>query len=112
MADENLRQSIVQATGRLEPAVQLATVAQLGLRSASANALLEFANNQGWLIVSHDVNTMKGIAEDRVKQGLGMRGLFLAPLRHPSRTIAEDLVLNAVASEAEEWTGKVVYLPL
>ena len=112
LADEDLRREIVLATRRLEPALGFATVFDVGLPSASDSDLLEFAHANGWLVVSHDVNTMKGFAEARVQDGRGISGLFLVPQSRPTRVIAESLVLIWAASQAEEWKDRTVYLPL
>lgn len=100
------------AARRIEPAIEFAVAATLGLSEYPDTKILEFAAVNRWLIVSHDVNTMRGHAEVRVQDGLDMAGLFLAPQKYPSRVIAENLVLIWSASQLEEWQGRVVYLPL
>ena len=41
-----------------------------------------------------------------------MKGLILAHQRSPIAGIIEDLLLIWASSEAEEWAGKVTFLPL
>jgi hypothetical protein len=103
LADEDLRRSLVLATRRSEPALQFIRAQELELAGASDSDVLEFAHSNGWLLVSHDVNTMKAAAEARVAAGAGMGGLFLVPQSRPTRTIAESLTLIWAASQAEEW---------
>lgn len=63
LADEDLRFEIVLAVRRMEPAVEIASVVELG-RSGSADAdVLAFARAAGWIVVSHDVNTLKAEAD-------------------------------------------------
>jgi hypothetical protein len=112
LADEDLRRAIVRATRRLEPTLEFATAQDLGLSGVTDFQVLEFAHSQGWLLVSHDVNTMKAAAEQRVRGGQGMSGLFLTPQNRPVRTVAESLVLIWAASQIEEWRNRIVYLPL
>jgi Domain of unknown function (DUF5615) len=112
LADEDLRRSIVLAVRRLEPAVEFTTVQDVGLSTAEDADVLEFAQANRWLVVSHDVNTMKAAAEARVAAGLAMAGLFLVPQSRPTRPVAESLVLIWSASQAEEWQGRIVYLPV
>jgi hypothetical protein len=76
LADEDLRHPIVKAVRRREPALEFATVVDLGLSGSTDAAVLEFATANGWLVVSHDVNTMKASAELRVAAGAGLSGLF------------------------------------
>ena len=111
LADEDLRGSIVRAARRMSPALEIATVVEQGWLSARDDEVLESAWKQRWLVVSHDVNTMKAFAEQRIADGRGIHGLFLVPQRRPIPRVAECLVLIAEASEFEEWRDRIVYLP-
>lgn len=112
LADEDLRHSIVRAIRRLAPELIITTVVETGLSSASDEAVLAYAWQHHFLILSHDVNTMKFFAEQRITVENGMHGLFLVPQNRPTRTIAESVVLIWSASEFEEWRDRIVYLPL
>jgi hypothetical protein len=112
LADEDLRGSIVRAVRRIAPTLEIVTIVEANLSSASDEEVLEFAWNNKLLLVSHDVNTMKTFAQRRIADGHGIRGLFLAPQRRAIRLIAESLVLIWEASELEEWRDRIVYLPL
>ena len=112
LADEDLRVVIVLATRRLEPALEFQTVMERGLSGSSDSVVLEHGLTDGLIVVSHDVNTMKAIAEDRVREGTGISGLFLVPQARRSRPVAESLVLIWSASQDEEWRDRIVYLPL
>lgn len=111
LADEDLRGSIVRAVRRMEPRLEISTVVELGQTSMSDEQALEFAWKNQWLLVSHDVSTMRAFAERRVADGQGMHGLFLAPQRRAIREIAECLILIWEASEFEEWRDRIVFLP-
>ena len=112
LADEDLRYSIVQAIRRMEPDVEITMVFEAGLSSATDVEVLEYAWENRWLLVSHDVNTMKSCAEQRLANGNGIHGLFLAPQSRPTRPVAESVVLIWSASTFEEWRDRIVYLPL
>jgi hypothetical protein len=92
--------------------MEFSTLVQLGLGRAPDREILGFAWENRWLVVSHDVTTMKPEAEARVSAALGMAGLFLVPQKYPTRVVAESLVLIWSASQMEEWRDRVVYLPL
>jgi hypothetical protein len=66
----------------------------------------------GFLVVSHDVNTMTAHAIARTKTGLPTPGIFLAHQADPVSPTIDDLILIWAASEAEEWTDQVVFLPV
>jgi predicted nuclease of predicted toxin-antitoxin system len=111
LADEDLRGSIVRAVRQFEPEVEITTLLDLGLASARDEEVLDRAQTDRWLVVSHDVNTMKGLAERRIAEGHGIPGLFLVPQNRPTRTVAECLVLIWSASEFENWRDRVIFLP-
>ena len=111
LADEDLRHRIVRAPQRLEPALEFLTVQDLGMRGAIDPDILEYAEANSLLLVSHDVNTMRGYAHNRIVAGLGISGLFLVSQNAIVREVAENLILVWSASEAEEWRDQIVFLP-
>jgi hypothetical protein len=94
LADEDIRGAIVRAIRRLEPSLELTTINDEGLPGANDAAILQYCWQHRWLLLSHDVNTMKAEAERRIAAQQGLHGLFLIP------------------QDFEEWQGRVVYLPL
>ena len=112
LADEDLRGSIIRALRRIAPTLEIVTVVKQGLGSAIDEEVLDFAWQNEWLVVSHDVNTMKAFAEKRIADGRGLHGLFLVQQRRAIRPVAESLVLIWEASEFEEWSDRIVYSPL
>jgi hypothetical protein len=111
LADEDLRGSIVRAVRGRAPLAEVATVVEMGWASAPDSEVLEFAWQHRWLLVSHDVTTMKAFAAERIADGRGVHGLFLVPQRSKLPLIAECLELIWAASEFEEWRNRIVYLP-
>jgi hypothetical protein len=111
LADEDLRFEIVLAVRRLEPTLEITTVLEAGRSGASDAEVLEFAKAQGLILISHDVNTLRAEAEQRVADGRGVAGVLLAAQRHSTRGIAESITLVWAASEAEEWAVRVVFIP-
>jgi hypothetical protein len=78
--------------------------------SATDDEILDLAWQHQWLVVSHDVNTMKATAERRITDRR-IHGLFLVPQRRSVSLVAESLVMISEASEFEEWRDRIVYLP-
>lgn len=111
LADEDLRHGIVLAARRLEPLMQILTIQEAEWRASSDDVVLEFAASQGWLVLSHDVNTMRSAAERRVAAGVPMSGLFLIPQSRSTNAVAECLSIIWSASTLEEWHNRIVYLP-
>lgn len=114
LADEDLWYPIVKGVVRAstEVRIEFETVQHLGMSGATDPEILEFADRTGWIVVSHDVNTMTRAAEERLASGDGISGLLLIPQERVSREIIDDLILIALASEAEEWRNLIQFLPL
>jgi Domain of unknown function (DUF5615) len=111
LADEDLRFEIVLAARRLEPAVDFPTVIELGRAGLSDSDQLDFAYREGRILVSHDVNSLRALADARIADGRGVRGVLLTAQRNPSRDVAETIVLIWAASDATEWVDRVVFIP-
>jgi hypothetical protein len=111
LADEDFRFEIVLAVRRREPAVEIATVQEMGKSGATDDDVLAYAHTHGLIVVSHDVNTMRAVAEQRVGDGRGVAGVQLAAQRTPTRDVADCLMLIWAGSEAEEWRDRVVFIP-
>jgi predicted nuclease of predicted toxin-antitoxin system len=111
LADEDLNGNIVAAVRRMEPAVDLLTVVEAGRSGIPDIEILDFAEVQQRILVSHDVITMKATAERRIAAGVGITGLLLASQDKPTKDVAESLLLIWAATEADEWRDRIVFLP-
>lgn len=112
LADEDLHGDIVRAVRRLAPTIEITTVVEEGLQSAPDGDILEFAWESRWLVVSHDVRTLKDAAERRIASGAALHGVFLAAQHRTVREIADSLMLIAAASSFEEWHTLITFLPI
>ena len=74
LADEDWRSQILNAIHCAEPLVEIVTVRELGLSGMKDHQLLDYASSEKWLILSHDVNTMKPEAERRIANGQTVNG--------------------------------------
>ena len=102
LADEDLRGAIIRAIRRLEPSIEMTTINEEGIAGANDSQVLGYCWQNRWLLLSHDVNTMKAFAEERVARQAGLHGLFLIPQDRPIRAVAESVVLLWSGSEFEE----------
>jgi Domain of unknown function (DUF5615) len=112
LANHDLTEAIVLGVIRREPSVEFQRLRDVGMAERSDTEVLEYAAGLNLLIVSHDVNTMTAHASRRITAGLPMPGFLLAHQGDSIGAIIDDLVFLWVASEAEEWVGKIVFLPL
>lgn len=112
LADHDLRDSIVDGVLRRLPEAEFVRARDVGLAASPDPVVLEFAAANGYIVVSHDVNTMIGAARARVSAAHPMSGLLIVKQTDPVGPVIEDLVLIWESSDADEWFGQVVYLPL
>lgn len=110
--DGDFNGRIVRGVRRRQSALDTLTVQEAGLREAEDSAVLEWAAAEDRVVVSHDHRTMRAYAEERLLAGSPMAGLILVRQDYPLGQAIDDLVLIAEVATAEEWQGKIVFLPL
>jgi hypothetical protein len=111
LADQDLHDAIVSGTLRHEPTIQFARLREFGLEQFSDAHVLRFAARENSIVVSHDVNSMTAAAFDMLAAGEPMYGLLLAHQSKPIAPVIESLLLIWSESEADEWIGRIAYLP-
>jgi hypothetical protein len=112
LADHDLNEHIVTGVPRQEPEIEFLRVRDLGMSTRPDSEILEYAANEGLLVVSHDVNTMPATAFARLSAGGSFTGLFMVPQLSPIAPIIDGLVMVWAASDLEEWKDLVIFLPL
>ena len=112
LADHDLNEHIVEGLLRREPEAEFVRARDVGLDQAPDDELLAHAAEQGFILVSHDVNTMSAAAAARVRIGERMAGLLMVAQTTPVREIIDDLCLIRGASDASEWQDRIEYLPI
>jgi hypothetical protein len=86
-------------------------VKMAGLRGAKDHALLEFAEKESRIVISHDRRTMTRYFKERLADGKRNPGLFIVAQRKAIGEVIESLLLVWTASQASEWRDTIVYLP-
>lgn len=74
--------------------------------------VLEWAAREGRILLTYDRNTMTKYAYERVAAGLETPGVLVIGPLTPVGQVIDELAAIVGASEADEWAGKVTYLPL
>lgn len=112
LADHDLNEHIVTGVLRRETLVEFVRARDIGYSQRPDVELLEYAASEGFVIVSHDVNTMPAAAYKRLRNSDGVSGLLMVRQTDPVSPIIEDLLVIWSTSEAEEWRGQVLFIPL
>lgn len=110
--DADFDNDILRGLLRRNSALDIVRVQDVGLRTADDPTILEWAANEGRVLLTHDVNTMTAHAYARLERGLGMPGIFVVPHDVAMGQIIEDLLLIAECSLEGDYEGQVLYLPL
>jgi hypothetical protein len=67
LADHDLNEHILTGTLRREPALECVRARDVGMSKRSDAAVLAYAADHGFIVVSHDVNTMPSAAYARMR---------------------------------------------
>lgn len=110
-ADADLNHIIVRAVLRREPAIDFQTAHAASLVGVSDQEVLAIAAGTGRVLVTHDRKTMPmHLAAFTATQTSS--GVLIVSRKMPVAQVAEELLLIWMATEAEEWTNRIYYLPL
>jgi hypothetical protein len=112
LADQNLNERIVDGLRRRSPDIEFARARQLGLDRSADRDILLLAAERAWVVVSHDVSTMPAAATAVRDAGGVPGGLIMVRQTLPIRTVLDQLFLIWSTTDAHEWPGQVVFLPL
>jgi uncharacterized protein DUF5615 len=111
--DEDVTKYLGTAIDRVDPRVnvqRVVTIEGLGTETQDPQ-LLQWAEANGFTIVTNDRNTIPAHAADHVAAGRHTWGVFIIRKGISAREIIEWLVLMHAASQAEEWRDQVRYIP-
>ena len=112
LADENFNNQIIRGILRQRPNFDIVRVQDVGLSETDDRVILEWAAQQGRILLTHDVETMTRYAYERVQSGFAMPGVFEISRSVPVGLAIEEMILIAEGSFEGEWEGQVQYLPL
>jgi hypothetical protein len=109
-ADENFNADILRGLLRRKPELDIVRVQDVGLSGADDRAVLEWAAEEGRVLLTHDVSTLTRYAYERVEAGKPMPGVFEVSRSVPIGVAIEDILLIAECSLEGEWEGQILYL--
>ena len=111
LSDENFNGTILRGLMRRFIDLDLVRAQDVGLMHADDPDILEWAANEGRILLTHDVATVTMYAYERVNQGLPMTGVVEVIATAPIGKIIDDLELFICCSEPEEYEGQVLFIP-
>jgi len=112
LADENFNNDILRGVWRRVPRAVFVRVQDIDIAGAHDSQVLTYAAEHGYILLSHDTNTMPGHFYTRLKANLPVPGVFLVHKPTPVGRVVDALELIILASEPSDWWGKITYIPL
>jgi hypothetical protein len=101
---------IVRGVIRREPTIEFQSAVAASLQGLSDIEVLSRAADQGRLLVSHDRKTMPRYFAELIRRR-NSPGLILISQKTSPLIAIESLLLLWEASEAADWTNRVIALP-
>ena len=111
LTDENFNGAILRGLMRRLPELDIVRVQDVGLMNTEDTDILEWAANEGRILLTHDVATITMYAYERVNQGLPMFGVVEVIATAPIGKIIDDLEILVVCSEPGEYENQVLFVP-
>jgi len=111
LADENFDNTIVRGLFRRNPTLDIVRVQDVGLSGKDDSTVLEWASQEGRVLLTHDVATITRYAYDRVREDQPMPGVIEISTDAPIRRVIEDILVLVECSQDGELEGQVQYLP-
>jgi len=112
LADENIDPDLVVGLRRRVEGIDILRVQDVGLRTVDDAEILQWAADEGRILISHDLKTIPGFAVERLVAGMRMPGVILLRATLSIAQAIDELAAIAGASDAEEWNNQIAYLPL
>lgn len=110
-ADADFNETILLAAIRREPSLDFQTAPVGGIIGLADPDVLARAASERRILVTHDLRTMpRHFAEFTAKRASA--GVVIVPQSMPTNVVVEDLLLIHAATEADEWTNRLVFLPV
>ena len=110
-ADADFNQIIVLAVVRRFPEVDFRTATAAGLAGLTDAEVLALAARDGRILVTDDQTTMPRYFGEFIRS-MSSPGLIVVPQSLALREVVDRLVLIWAATQPEEWTNRIVYLPI
>ncbi|MEG4841556.1 DUF5615 family PIN-like protein [Microcoleus sp. B9-D4] len=111
LTDENFNGGILRGLVRRLPELDIVRVQDVGLIHTDDPDILEWAANEGRILLTHDVATITMYAYERVNQGLPMLGVIEVIATAPIGKIIDDLELFIFCSQPDEYEGRILFIP-
>lgn len=110
--DANFDNDIIRGLRLRSSTAEITRVQDIGLRTVDDDTILEWATNEGYLLVTSDIRTIEPKFKTFVTSGRSMTGVVLIRQGTSIGAAIDDLLLLIEASQPNEWDNQIIRLPL
>ena len=111
LTDEDFNGPIVRGLFLRKADFDLVRVQDVDLGGANDDSVLECADKNGRVLLTHDGRTMPNHVRSRLEHGAHVPGVFIVDALAAIGDCIEDIVLVAECSDESEWEDQIHYLP-
>ena len=112
LTDENFNGLILRRLKSRLPQLDVVSVRQIGRAGSHDLALLRWAAQNDWTIVTHDLKTMPYDTGQLLQRGEPMAGIIFVPQNMAIGRAIDDLELVIACCSQEEFRDRIQHLPL
>ncbi len=112
LTDEDFDNRILRGLRLQVPAIDILRVQDVGLAEAGDPQILEWAEQNQRILLTHDRRTMPRHVRERLSIGLSVFGVVIVPQSQSIGDAIEDVNICNEGIEPEELHNQVWYLPL
>jgi hypothetical protein len=112
LADENVDGRVLHGLALRSPGLDIVRVQDVGLSGEPDQNILEWAAQQGRVLLTYDKRTVTKYVYERVEAGQAVPGVIAMKRKSPIGIMIEDILLLLEASTPSEWDNQIRYVPL
>ena len=110
VADEGFNRNILRGVLSRDPAIAIVRVQDVGLSGASDSDILEWAAQEGRIVLTHDKRTMRADAIVRLIAGLPMPGVIVVHQDTPEGRAIEGLLQMIGTTPEDDWENQIRFV--
>ncbi len=111
LADEDFNGRIARGLFHRQSDLDLVRVQDVGLQGADDEVILEWLEDHGRILLTHDARTIPRHVRNRLADGFSVPGVLIVDDQAPIGVCIEDILLVADCSNMDEWRNQIYYLP-
>ena len=114
LIDENMTPEYRTQLLRHEPSLKVLAVGDEGAppKSTPDPDILVWCEKNDFVLITNNRESMPQHLSDHLAEGNHVPGIFTIKRRAPMRLIIEELLLIAGASDEDEYSDRITYIPL